>query len=386
MPKAIVCLCLVILCAAAASSAQPPAGYTAVIVPMPQRTNFYGQPNGSKVVDLNSKGDILAVECNPGIYWDPASCTAVLSSIKSGNFQELFQTCPIGTCAGNVGDLMIRLNERGDVGGYIPQGVVVWSAQKGLRVLGQVQLIAGHPPITGIDDQDEVAGYAQTYPPGPSKAYFATEQTGIYFLPADFCVPYALSAAGEIVGQAVGGAFYWSRKAGMIDIGALFAGSWSIATSIDRNGIVLGTIAGPSPALFLWERTHGLLAQAPLPSSCEPLASTSKNEVIGICQQTYSGPTSVWTWTADQGFRDRGTLGYNVSAIANGAGQIAGGRRDTPTGTGHAYIWSMDTGLVDLDSRTSSVTALSEDGVAGGLLGDGTLGHAQAVVWVPQKH
>jgi probable HAF family extracellular repeat protein len=380
--------------AAKPSDARAQTAYTAVPVPVPQSTDPR-YPRGSRVVDLNSHGDVLAADCRPGILFDSAECTAVLWSMKSGAYQELFRTCPLGECTQSIFDVMLRINEHGNVGGRTDAGIVLWSQRLGLRVLGQVQPFSAYRPIVGFDDQDEIGGVAFTYPPAAYKAFFASEPTGIaYLTPAVYSVPAAMSAAGEIVGSAnfsqgaLGHAFYWSQKTGMVDIGALFGSATSSAVAIDKQGTVAGTHSAGSGAstMFLWQEHGGVIAEVNLPPSCGPSFLTAKDVVIGFCGTGYPNPSSVWTWSRKTGLQDMGSLGILLSVLdANSDGQVVGSRQDTTAGPAHAFVWSADAGLIDLTTGASSATAISEDGVVGGYLGDGSIGHAQAVVWVPRK-
>jgi uncharacterized membrane protein len=320
--------------------------------------------------------------------------------MKSGAYQELFRTCPLGGCTQSIFDVMLRINERGNVGGRTGAGIVLWSQRLGLRVLGQVQPWSAYPPIVGFDDQDEIGGVAFTYPPAAYKAFFASEKTGIaYLTPAPYSVPSAMNAAGEIVGWAIFGeigdsidsrsahAFYWSRRTTMVDIGALFGTATSNAIAINKQATVLGThsaASGPS-TMFLWQPHRGLVAEFELPPSCGPTFLTSKDVVIGFCRTGNGSPSSVWTWSQKAGFRDMGSLGILGPKVANDDGQIAGSRQSSTSDPVHAFVWSADAGLIDLTTGASSATAISEDGVVGGYLGDGSIGHAQAVVWVPRK-
>jgi hypothetical protein len=137
--------------------------------------------------------------------------------------------------------------------------------------------------------------------------------------------------------------------------------------------------------MFLWQPHGGIVAEVDLPASCGPSFLTSKDVVIGFCGTGYPSPSSVWTWSQKTGFRDMGSIGILGLTVANDDGQIAGSRQNSTAEPLHAFLWSEDDGIVDLTTSTSFATAISEDGIVGGYLGDGSIGHAEAVVWTPRK-
>jgi probable HAF family extracellular repeat protein len=384
---------------------RPRPEYVATPVPIPPPVIPFMQ-YGSRVVDLNDHGDVLTVNCTPAPYTDGGACKAGLWSTRTGQYRELFNTCGLGACTQRTSDVPLRLNERGDIGGLIAApgpAVVNWSDRKGLRAIGEGTWSATSP-IVGFTDSGEVAGVKFVYPPGVYRAYFASERTGVQVIgPAHSSMPSEVNQKGEMVGyarftagSADNHAFYWNDRDGMIDIGALFPAASSGAAKINKHGLVLGyASAGSSRSMFLWQKQHGLLANVDLPDNCGAGTLTDKGEVVGTCG--VAGGSRVWFWSQNRGFRDIGALSYSEiwSAYWNHSGQFAGAYRKTPGGPTRAYVWSAERGMVDLDaempSRASAAWAINEEGVVGGLLGDGVTAasgyqNAQAVIWTPRKH
>lgn len=365
--------------------------YLAVPVPVPEPTSNL-TPRTARVVDVNSRGDVLAVDCSPNIYFDGGYCMAVLWSSRTGRYRELFPTCSLGSCAQRVADVQLKLNERGEVGGRTGAQIVTWSEKTGLRVLGPVERFTGpYQGVVAFNDRGEIGGISWRNEARAYAAMFASESAGVRLLDSALgSLARDMNDKGEMVGAATvsqtgpGHAFYWSQRRGFLDLGALIGPAASFAIGINKHGTVA---AYTENLLVLWDEQHGVYEKAAIPADCGPIALTSKDEVTGLCGYA---PATAWMWSKKQGFRRLGTVGYEVRVEdRNDDGSLVGSFQTTPTGTRRAFVWSIAGGAVDLDpempSRTSIAWAISNDGVVGGVLGDGSFRNTQPVIWVPRK-
>lgn len=142
-----------------------------------------------------------------------------------------------------------------------------------------------------------------------------------------------LNDATQVVGQSdvragVHHAYRWSAAEGMVDLGTL-GGANSTATAINASGTVAGTSDTADP-----------------------------------------GSTRAFVWK-DGVLQSLGTLGGGWSAATriNASGQVGGTSADA-NGMAHAFLWTADGGMVDLNTRVTSteapvlqsVLALADDG------------------------
>jgi hypothetical protein len=191
-----------------------------------------------------------------------------------------------------------------------------------------------------------------------------------------------LNDRSEIVGVGNGQAFYWSEKQGFIDIGKQVGAVTSGAIAITDEGVVLAamTDAKSTSSYFLWERRLGLIYRIPLPASCVAGGLNSFGQVWANC----GTPSQVWIWSPWTGARQVRSLDYDATAHAqNQWGEVVGVSRATPAGPGHAFVWSLLTGTIDLDAgnptRATEAKFIGDDGTIGGSVGD------QPNVWVVKK-
>ncbi|WP_427914585.1 hypothetical protein ACPWT1_06630 [Ramlibacter sp. MMS24-I3-19] len=139
--------------------------------------------------------------------------------------------------------------------------------------------------------------------------------------------------ASQVVGQSdlgpgVHHAYRWSAAEGMVDLGTL-GGTNSSASAINASGMVVGTSDTTDP-----------------------------------------GSTRAFVWSGGA-MKSLGTLGGGWSAATriNASGQVGGTSADA-NGMAHAFLWTADTGMVDLNTRIptetdrvlQSVVALADDG------------------------
>ena len=166
------------------------------------------------------------------------------------------------------------------------------------------------------------------------------------------------SAGSQCFGDAGDHAFLWSASTGMIDLGVLPGGSFSIPTGINDSGRVVGhadASAGPTRS-FLWSAASGMidLGTFPFGDLSQAWDINASGQVVGLSRIPLDTDPSfffahAFLWSTSTGMTDLGTLGgFRSEAFAiNDSGQVAG-QADTANGEIHAFLWSASTGMIDL--------------------------------------
>lgn len=235
------------------------------------------------------------------------------------------------------------INRKGQIAGMVTTrnipGAFRWTPGPGLQGYEGLAPLSGAgtlPPVANaqfINDVGTAAGVSSTatgqvhatlWVPGQPARDLGSLGDG------DVSVA-GLNEANQVAGQApvspgVRHAYRWSEGEGMVDLGTL-GGPTSAAAGINASGWVAGTSdTADGNGAFVWRDG---------------------------------------TMTA------LGTLGGNASAatVINRGGQI-GGTASTADGSPHAFLWSADSGMVDLNARLQAaapgvlrnVVALADDG------------------------
>jgi hypothetical protein len=283
----------------------------------------------------------------------------------------------LGSCQVSVSRVPVRINERGEIGGSTCGKVYLWSAKTGISTLATLDSFSIYEQVVGLTDQGEIAG--TTYVVPHYEAYYASARTGAVILPfSNMSVATDMNESGELIGYS-SSPFYWSLFTGVIPIDA---GPSTEAYSIARDGTVLGRSQSASGewSLFLWDRHKGVTATAPLDEGCSPYRATSSGLVVGACGGPYA--KQMWTWTVKAGYRQYDLVPAFTFSGMNESGEVAG-TLNLGYPLTHAYMWSAETGLVDLDpgrpDRASSALAIASDGTIGGAIGP------DATVWFQNR-
>jgi hypothetical protein len=426
MPISFVSIALLGL-AGLASAAKPQLEYEVTLVPTPPEATS----QVSRVVRLNNHGEALAIRCRPA-YWDGAQCEEFLWSQQEGSRQVI--SCLLGSNCNNyylsVDNIPVLLNERGEVGGNPNGWIFAWSDKGGMKAYGKVDAVYAMTPTLWFNKRAEISGFALLYQPWTYRAYLASD-AGIQYVPAFWSIPAGLNDNSEMAGTmrdetGPAQAFYSTSKGGIVNIGAQIGASTSSALGIDEQGLVLGTRsdAAPAQSYFLWNRERGLLGTMAVPTPCDLPApavlseraillacglsprrlwlwtrDTGAREVgsLGACEQAgrivvLSSREALLTcgvregrvalWTSEAGIRDVGSVGYDVTIrVANRSGVLAGYSRRVPGGPLRAFVWTLATGLIDLNASAASasiaISVINDAGVIGGSL-DG-----RAAIWAP---
>jgi probable HAF family extracellular repeat protein len=235
----------------------------------------------------------------------------------------------------------------------------LWTLPDGAQDLGAGGL--GEP--TDINDAGQVVGSLYTL----NHAFIWSASDGLRdlgTLGGDASATYSINNAGQVVGGASTAdgsfhAFLWTAAAGMRDLGTL-GGKNSALTSINDLGHAVGASQispppGTDPAkaparVVLWAPENGMRA-LDLPSEYKysPRAINNADQITGDYTDA-NGATRAFLWTPGEGMRDLGTLpgtSITYARSINDAGQVVGWSQYMQ----HAFVYTVATGLVDLNSR-----------------------------------
>lgn len=181
-----------------------------------------------------------------------------------------------------------------------------------------------------------------------------------------------INSQGQVVGAsgfphgAATHAFLWTRKGGIHDLGVLAGGDYSIASSINDAGQVVGTSnAQDSIHAFVWTSQNGL-SQLPGLAGADSSSAYAINAVGAIAGASGSQAV-VWNGNTPT---DLGTLGGSWSEAhgINNSGQTVG-VADTKTGP-HAFLWTSGSGMQDLGTlpgdSSSRANRISDQGAVVG--------------------
>ena len=165
-------------------------------------------------------------------------------------------------------------------------------------------------------------------------------------------------------------AFRWTNAAGMVNLGALFAGGFSEALAVNGNGsVVVGVSDTTNVPLsgyaiqhaFLWTLASntmtdlGSLGGASNNSGAEGV-SRDGNVVVGSSVLVDGTTIHAFRWTQSGGMADMGTLSgaTNSAALATDSdGSIVVGtsvQGTTGSAIGTAFRWTQATGMQNLST------------------------------------
>lgn len=152
-------------------------------------------------------------------------------------------------------------------------------------------------------------------------------------------------------------AFLWRRETGMLDLVAHNV-PMRFAFDVNFRRQIVGAAFGPG---LLW--TPGGKTELVTPDSylASPRALNDCGQVVG--SYLAGGSDRAFSWTAQTGFVDLGTLGGASSRAfgVNNRGQVVG-ESFTASQDRSAFLWTKETGMIDLGGEFSSAHGINDQG------------------------
>lgn len=306
-------------------------GTAGVLLASPQMDSYASGLNDAGQV---AGGILVAPGMDHAARWTPGTNTDPAQPLDLGAPDGGSSNAAAINAAGQVaGTSVAPIN----AGINAPERAFLWTEGTGRIELGDPPAGFAHSHAAFLNDAGQVAGALRTAGRLPTQHAFVWSATGgfrdVGTLGGPESTVNGLNAAGQAAGQAdlpldvtqamgpglTHHAFSWSSAGGLVDLGTL-GGRQSGAAALNGAGQVVGvsdTVTGddPEPHAFLW--SSGAL-------------------------------------------HDLGTLGGTSSAATaiNDAGQAVGQSTLDATGRAHAFLWTADQGLVDLNTRLGATAAV----------------------------
>lgn len=305
-----------------------------------------------------------------------ATCLAILYILfaRAAVAQE-YRAVDLGTLPGDSCSCGTAANVRGEVAGMSwdcyasdvnANHAFLWKKSRGMIALGTFPGGDGMAFARALNNSSQVVGAAEILESvrprfATEHAFLWTARDGMKDLGAlpgdDFSVATTINDRGEVVGYSRPDTFssstrwfIWDKKQGMREL--------NIGIEIDSEPFInhFGLVAGGD---FLWNSRNGLLNLGGL-SPTSLAYATGMNDfghVVGFSQSSVDFSEHAFFWSKEDGMRDLGTLpGHNTYSYANGisdVGQVVG-QADTsanPFGlTG--FLWTRNGGMRDLNKLT----------------------------------
>lgn len=251
-----------------------------------------------------------------------------------------------------------------------------WTRQDGAVDIGTLRGECNRTEVTGTNNGGQVVGGSC------DRAFVWTARDGMRdlgTLGGASAFAEAVSNTGQVVGWSAdvagwGRAFSWTERGGMVDLG-----TFGTASAVSDTGFV--ALSGPRPDLgtamhtFLWTARDGLTWVSP----GVPIAVNNGGSVIGH----YRGYPFFWSPTS--GRISLGTSFTTVASALSDAGLVVGQSFSHLAGETHAFVWSVDTGMIELGSLAggfSAARAINRRGEIVGYSSDAN-GIVHAVLWEP---
>jgi probable HAF family extracellular repeat protein len=199
-----------------------------------------------------------------------------------------------------------------------------------------------------------------------------------------------VSVDGEaITGTYEGGAFLWTAKDGMQDLGTP-DGFWSTGFAVSADGVaVAGSLSSlfEETRAFRWTPSQGMQDLGVLPGAFTSTAygiSADGSAVSGTSTYPRTYIATAFIWTEAGGMQSLGTLPGGTFSVGGGMsadGSVIVGHADAASGATRAFRWTAADGMVDLgtlpNTQSSYAIATSADGFAAtGMVHTSPLKHA----------
>ena len=169
-----------------------------------------------------------------------------------------------------------------------------------------------------------------------------------------------LNDLGQVTGNSLTAAgaehaFVWRAGSGMLDIGTPSGGGESSGVAINRHGVVTGSsYADFTPRAFRWSAASGNESLGALTSdlgSASFAGSLNDAGLIAGSSTTADGSRHAFAWTRNSGLVDIDTLNsYDALVVAVGAnGEVAGNHIPSLDNLEYRpFLWTRATGMRDL--------------------------------------
>jgi probable HAF family extracellular repeat protein len=251
--------------------------------------------------------------------------------------------------------------------GYRLDRGFLWSSGDGMSDLSP--LAGNFSDAAGVNDDGAVAGFSSIDNTQTNHAVVWTEGKArdLGTLPGGTdSLANAINDRGKVAGgsNSAGSsthAFLWSETKGMRDLGVLpGGGDYSLARGINGFGHVVGESSTVGDIIhgFYWSKAHGMQDLQPLSSGNFSSASgiNKRGQIVGYSDGgsrcgNFSCHRAV-LWTPTGAIHDLGLLPNSSSSTAmgiNNSGQVVGFAFFRPSAVYHAFLWSEDEGMQDLN-------------------------------------
>ena len=263
----------------------------------------------------------------------------------------------------------------------------LWIAAAGMQDLGTLPSGDNFAIASGLNLFDQVVGSSAFAEPfaGETHAFIWTKSGGMQDLGTLGCPDVTgangINLFGQVIGTSTiepcpgGGqdrAFFWSPQSGMINLGTLSGGSFSFGNAINDFGQAVGYSDCSNCTgyhAFRWDRS-GMTDLGVLPGGSFSVATAINNlgAIVGNSDEASSGGMEhAFLWKPSEGFRDLGTLRggqWSSASAVSDLGKVVGTsdaaisknhafRRQlngrVTSNASHAFIWSADEGMRDLN-------------------------------------
>lgn len=298
------------------------------------------------------------------------SCVG-LASLASA---QTYTVTDLGILRGDTASASIGINSLGQIvgcsdtsttyypcSGLNPGHAFLWGSRTGMRDLGTLR---GDETSGGvsINDSKEVVGYSKNSQ-NVYHAFLWTAKTGMTSLRrlpgGTTSFASGINAAGLIVGSSnfTGSngnqhAVLWTADLKIHDLGTLQNDPSAQAGGINLHNEVCGN---SSSAGFIWTKAHGMKALRGFggEGGTVVFSINDSGTVVGNARTSSGQHPALWNRTGH--IRDLGTLSgaYGTAFGVNDLGQVVG-YATTASNQPHAFIWSEQNGMQDLNDLISS--------------------------------
>lgn len=254
----------------------------------------------------------------------------------------------------------------------------LWSKASGVQYIGSP---AGSAAALAVSaDGSTVVGF---YKGKEKDAFIWTKASGLNNLGpiAEYSMATGVSADGSVVvglfskNEAVNGKkddqdhiFMWTKKSGVVDIGAILGDSEISNLGVSADGsVIFGTFTPRSPGLqpvhaFVWTKTSGTtVIDAPNSRFTEAGSITANGSMLVGTDETGH---HAFIWSKTSGFKVLNkwtSAGYGISSD----GSTIVGQMEDSKGLHHAFVWTQTSGMRDLGTlggNDAELLGISADG------------------------